>query len=167
MTRRQTMPCEWLIADTRLGERLWIAVRTLPRGSGVLVLLHDLRPGERERILRRLRRLAALRSLTIVDEGARAAARVHDLKELRRALLARAGLVLLSPVYPTRSHPEWRGLPRMQAAALARLANRRLLALGGMDERRFGRVQRLGFAGWAGIDAWVKLTKLTRQGELQ
>jgi thiamine-phosphate pyrophosphorylase len=42
----------------------------------------------------------------------------------------------------------------MRAAALARLAGRKLVALGGMDERRFRRVERLGFVGWAGISAF-------------
>jgi thiamine-phosphate pyrophosphorylase len=31
-----------------------------------------------------------------------------------------------------------------------------VIALGGMDEHRFRRVQKLGFAGWAGIDAWLR-----------
>jgi thiamine-phosphate pyrophosphorylase len=43
----------------------------------------------------------------------------------------------------------------MRAAALARLAGRPLLALGGMDARRYAVVRRLGFDGWAAIDAWV------------
>jgi thiamine-phosphate pyrophosphorylase len=43
----------------------------------------------------------------------------------------------------------------MRAAALARLARRRLVALGGMDARRYAKIARLGFSGWAGIDAYV------------
>jgi thiamine-phosphate pyrophosphorylase len=70
-------------------------------------------------------------------------------------LFARVPLILLSPIHSTRSHPDWRPIPRMRAAAYARLAGRRLIALGGMDERRFERIERLGFVGWAGIDAWL------------
>jgi thiamine-phosphate pyrophosphorylase len=74
--------------------------------------------------------------------------------ELRRALLARTSLVLLSPLRPTQSHPEWKPIPRMRAAAMARLGRRSLVALGGMDARKFARIKRLGFQGWAGISAF-------------
>ena len=149
MRPRQTMSEQWLIAHERLGDELWRAVRKLPRGSGVLVL-RQLGPNER----RRLRHAAVLRQLTIVDGAC--VARVHNARELRVALLRRAGLILISPIHRTRSHPDWRALPRMHAAALARLAGRRAIALGGMNARRYSRIAPLGFIGWAGIDAWLK-----------
>ena len=149
MKRRQTVPSPWLIADQRLDEELWRVARRLPRGSGIL-LLRELSAADR----RRLRRLASQRGLTVVAEAEGKAARVHDSRELRRALLARTPLILLSPLFATRSHPDWRPLPRMRAAALARLGGRRLIALGGMDARRYARVAWLGFSGWAGIDAF-------------
>ena len=90
----------------------------------------------------------------IVDEGRGAAARVHNVRELARALLRRTPLVLLSPIYPTQSHADWRPLPRMRAAALASLAKRRLFALGGMNRERYARIAPLGFIGWAGISAF-------------
>jgi thiamine-phosphate pyrophosphorylase len=65
-------------------------------------------------------------------------------------------MLLLSPLYPTRSHPGWAAIPRMRSATLARLAGRKLIALGGMNEQRFRRVGPLGFAGWAGIRAWLR-----------
>jgi thiamine-phosphate pyrophosphorylase len=120
----------------------------------VLVLFHELPKKERSGLLRRLRALAIGKSLAIVDAAKAGTVRVHDLRELRRALLARASLILLSPIHVTRSHPEWQALPLMRAATFARLGGRELFALGGMDERRFRRIQRLGFIGWAGIDAF-------------
>jgi thiamine-phosphate pyrophosphorylase len=101
-----------------------------------------------------VRTIARSRGLVVVDEAEGAVARVHDSRELRRALLARNSLILLSPIFPTASHPEWAAIPSMRAAALARLAARRLIALGGMNAQRFARVQRLGFGGWAAIDAF-------------
>ena len=151
MTRRQIMPSQWLIADVRLGDRLRPVVRKLSPGSAVLVLYHELPRHERAEILRRLHRSS--KRLVLVDE-AKAFARVHDIRELRRALLHRTPTILLSPLYPTKSHPDWKPLPRMRAAALARLARRRLVALGGMNARRFRQIERLGFQGWAGIDAF-------------
>jgi thiamine-phosphate pyrophosphorylase len=154
MTTRQSIPRQWLIIDARHQAELRQAIHKLPRGSGVLVLGDAMSPRERQSLLRRLRHIARARSLTIVDENEGDAARVHDLRELRRTLLSRVPLVLLSPLYATRSHPDWQPLPRMKAAALAQLARRRLVALGGMNERRFAQVRALGFQAWAGISAF-------------
>ena len=145
MRARQSIPAEWLIIAGD-ADRVGIeAARRLPRGSGVL-LLHPL-SSSGVRMLRR-------RGLTVIREARGIAARVHDARELRRALSARTPLIFLSPLYPTRSHPEWKPLPRMRAATLARLGKRGLFALGGMDARRFARVKKLGFQGWAGISAF-------------
>ena len=146
MRRRQTVPRQWLI----IADQGTIAPAfRLPRGSGIL-LLQPLSG----RAMRRLRQSARQRSLTIVKEQRGTAKRVHNVRELRGALLARTPLNLLSPLYPTSSHPGWKPIPRMRAAALARLGERKLLALGGMDARKYALVKRLGFRGWAGISAF-------------
>ena len=145
MLRRQTAPKQWLIlrgADDREG---LAAARRVSRGTGVL-LLATLPSTE----TRRLR----LRGLVVVQEQRRIAARVHGLRELRPALLDGTPLIFLSPIYPTSTHPDWKPIPRMRAAALARLAGRKLLALGGMDARKFARIRRLGFQGWGGVSAF-------------
>jgi thiamine-phosphate pyrophosphorylase len=149
MTRRQTDPERWLIVASALREQDWPTIRRLPRGSGVL-LLRKLGAIER----RRLRHLAKLHDLSIAVEGRRVAARVHNIRELRYALLWRTQLILLSPIYETRSHPDWRRLPPMRASALARLAGRKAIALGGMNAGRYARIAPLGFIGWAGISAF-------------
>lgn len=153
MTSRQRMPRQWLIIDGSFDGEIWSVARRLPPGSGILLLK---RAGTTDggKFAARLRRLAISRGLVIVEEEPRTAARVHNVRELRHALSRGTGLILLSPLYATRSHPDWTPLPRMRAASLARLARRKLIALGGMDERRFRRVQRLGFTGWAGISAF-------------
>lgn len=149
MRRRQSTPRQWLIVRNSLSRDEFAVARRLPRGSGIL-LLTKLVPAKQ----RRLRQVARERRLEIVVEERGAAARVHDGRELRAALLARTPLVLLSPVYSTASHPDWLPLPRMRAAALARLADRRLIALGGMNQARYAKVAQLGFIGWAGISAF-------------
>ena len=149
MTRRQIIPEQWLIVAQPMAAETWRAVRRLPRGSGVL-LLERLNAIEK----RQLRHLARLRALRVVSEGRRTAARVHNVRELRRALSRRTPMILLSPLYPTRSHPGWKPLPRMRAAALARSANRNAIALGGMNAQRYARVAPLGFISWAGISAF-------------
>jgi thiamine-phosphate pyrophosphorylase len=149
VNRRQTVPEQWLIVETPMSAERWSALRRLRRGSGVLVL-GAIALGDQ----RRLRYLARLRALTVVTERERAAARVHDVRELRQKLSRRMPLILLSPLHPTRSHPDWTPLPRMRAAALARLGGRQLIALGGMDSRRYAKIAPLGFIGWAGISAF-------------
>jgi thiamine-phosphate pyrophosphorylase len=149
MTRRQTMPEQWLIIDQTSDRPMWSSLRRLPCKGGVL-LLEELDSTEG----RRLRRLARVRSLMVVAEAPRTAARVHNMHELRKALLRRSPLVLLSPIYPTSSHPDWQPLPRMRAATLARLTGRNAVALGGMNRKRYARIAPLGFKGWAGISAF-------------
>ena len=144
-------PDQWMIIDRPLTPELLRTVRRLPRGSGILVVT-ELSAHDR----RRLRRLAGPRALALADEASGSAARVHNLRELRRALLARTPLILLSPLYPTRSHPDWRPVLRMRAACFARLAGRRLVALGGMNGRRYAKIAPFGFIGWAGISAWSR-----------
>ena len=149
MTRRQTMPEQWLIIDQTSDRPMWSSLRRLPCGGGVL-LLEELDSRED----RRLRRLARVRRLMVVTEAPRTAARVHNMHELRKALLRRSPLVLLSPIYPTSSHPDWQPLPRMRAAMLARFAGRKAIALGGMNRKRYANIAPLGFIGWAGISAF-------------
>ena len=148
MRRRQITPQQWLIV-TSDDDRLSNAVRRLPRGSGILVL-----EGLDPKALRRLRNLSRTRALTIVLESPRTAGRVHDLRELTRALLRRTPMILLSPVHRTSSHPDWDPLPTMRAASLARLTGRQAIALGGMNRKRHAAVAALGFVGWAGISAF-------------
>ena len=164
MKRRQTsVPRQWLIADDRLGDDVLRVVGDLPRNSGVLVLYREMPSAKRARLLASLRRVARLRGLIVADELGGDAARVHDVREMRSAALARVPLLFLSPINRTRSHPLWEPLPRMRAAALLRLAKAPVIALGGMDSRRFVKVRRLGFAGWAGMDAW-RLRSLKSRG---
>ena len=149
MTSRQTVPKQWLIVGEAPDPVLWSALCRLPLQSGVLAI-RALNPSA----ARRLRHLAKLRRLTIVMEKRGTGTRVHSMRELRQALLGRASMILISPLYPTCSHPEWRPLPRMRAATLARLASRSAVALGGMNRQRYAKIAPLGFIAWAGISAF-------------
>ena len=145
MRRRQTFPRTWMVIADAADRSALKAARRLPAGTGVLLLQPLARDDERK---------LRLRGLVIVREGRTTAARVHNARELRSAMFARTPLIFLSPICRTGSHPAWPALQHMRAAALARLGRRRLFALAGMDARRFGQIQRLGFQGWAGISAW-------------
>jgi thiamine-phosphate pyrophosphorylase len=154
MKRRQIrIPRQWLIVDERNQDLFWRTACHLPPGSGVFVLIQEMPKGQRERLMRKLRQVSQARSLLLLEDDRRAK-RVHSMRGLRRASLQRADLVLLSPIFATRSHPDWKPMPRMRAATLARMAKGPVLALGGMNDRRFSSVEKFGFSGWAGIDAW-------------
>lgn len=78
---------------------------------------------------------------------------VHDAKGLHAAQQFGADAVLLSPVFPTQSHPGTRTLGTVRFAALARRAGRPVIALGGMSGDRFRALNGSGAIGFAAIGA--------------
>lgn len=77
---------------------------------------------------------------------------VHDCAELARANRSGA-TAMISPVYPTRSHPDGAVLGEEGFAELAQHARVPVIALGGMTPTRFARLAAIGAYGWAAIDA--------------
>jgi thiamine-phosphate pyrophosphorylase len=74
----------------------------------------------------------------------------HSPPDLRRAVDA----VLLSPVFPTRSHPGAPALGPVRFGLWLRAASVSVIALGGMDAPRLRRLRGQGAHGYAAIDAW-------------
>jgi thiamine-phosphate pyrophosphorylase len=164
------------MTDQRMGEGLWRAVERMPRGSGV-IFRHYTAPDRRalfvqlKAVCRRRRLLLLLggsprQATAWRADGAHGhsphvrAARpllrttaAHDARDLARA---KAHAVLLSPVFATRSHPGAPGLGPHRFATLARRSPVPVIALGGMNARRFRRLAPLGAYGWAGIDAFMR-----------
>ena len=174
MRRRQPLPRLWLMTDERQGEALWTALERLPRGSGVIFRHYSLPAAERRALFTRVRRSCARKRLMVVLAGDPGTARAwrargwhgrgphrtdllrtvpaHDLREIRTAERAGAALVLLSPVFSTRSHPGAGSLGPVRFGLIARRSRLPVIALGGMDARRARHVP--GAYGWAAIDAW-------------
>jgi thiamine-phosphate pyrophosphorylase len=170
-------PRDWLMTDERMGEQLWEAIGRVPMDSGGIVFRHySLDPAERLEMGKRVADIASARKLTLAVAGdpllaGRLGARlvhnpselgelpfsrsVHDEREARAAGEERADLVFVSPIFPTRSHPNAPVLGVERATRLAEMAGRPAIALGGMT---FGKFWELGpaFHGWAGIDAWLE-----------
>lgn len=180
MSSRQTAPRprSLLVTDERSEDGLFEAIERLPRGGGILFRHYRLERSARARLARQIARAARRRGLVLLIAGDEALAcrlgaaavhqpigrrrsalprtyAVHDAAQLRRAASSAAWAVFLSPLFATRSHPGRAQLGAMRAAALVRLAPMPVFALGGMSKRRFAALRRLGFAGWAGIDAWA------------
>jgi thiamine-phosphate pyrophosphorylase len=170
MPPRHPVPTRWLMTDERMGEALWIALERLPRGGGVVFRHHATAPAARRRLFARVRRVARRRGLVLVraggvrmrgEEGVHGRRGrglttwpVHDRRQAVAAWRGGARVAFVSPVFATRSHPGRRGLG-LRAGAVARGLAMARIALGGMDERRFRQVRRLGFDGYAAIDAWA------------
>lgn len=175
MTRAKPLPALWLISDARNDAALAHALAKLPRGSGWVYRHYHLAGPERYARFRALRRIArakghvtiladsaltarewgadgiygAPRALTPRRSGLIHLATAHDLTELGLAARLGADAALLSPVFPTRSHPGGRVLGPVQFRLLARQAGLPVIALGGMDAAR---AHALGWKRWAAID---------------
>ncbi len=172
MPRRQSFPRHWLMTDERLGGDLFAALDRLPPDGGVVFRHHSLPETRRRALFDRVRAAhPGLMLLAGAAEQARSwgadgshgrgrgrglrSAPVHSLAEIRAAERDRAGLLFLSPVYPTRSHPDAPPLGLARFAWLARRTPLPVIALGGMDEARGKRLVSFGAYGWAAIDAWA------------
>jgi len=175
-------PTLWLMTDERVAEAdLLRAIARMPRGSAVVVRHYGLAGPERRALFDRLRRAAHRRGLCILLAGEARQARdwgadghhgrsparscrpgwlhsapVHDHRELVRAERAGATLVMISPLFATRSHPGARPLGPARFTALAGAARTPVIALGGVHLRHIGLVRRLGAAGIAAIDGLTR-----------
>lgn len=178
MRQIKTLPRLWLISDARNDAGLERALARLPRGSGFIYRHYHLPDPERFRRFRALRRIAraqdhvviladsaltarewgadgiygAARSLVPRRAGLLHLATAHDMAELGLAARLGADGVLLSPVFPTRSHPGASVLGAARFGLLARQSRLPVIALGGMSAKR---ARALGWCRWAAIDAFV------------
>ncbi len=159
LRRRSALPRLWLFTDpVRLADPR-AAVAALPRGRAGVVLRHDGGFAGAVAAICRERRLV----LVVAGDGRLAAAlgagthlrggrwpsllrppgvvtsSGHSVQQVRRARLAGAGLVFVSPAFATASHAGAPGLGVMRWAAIARCGGR-VAALGGVDGRSVRRL---------------------------
>ena len=176
-TRQTDWPREWLMTDERMGARLWTAIDRLTGNHAGIVFRHyATAPDIRATLARRVADICHRRGfkLAIADEelartlgadlvhnpgerplGLPFSRSVHSMEEAERAKAEGAAMVFVSPVHPTRSHPNQKALGKPLALRIARAAGAPAIALGGMDRRKAAGLIRDGFHGWAGIDAWL------------
>ncbi|WP_022683635.1 thiamine phosphate synthase [Sphingobium bisphenolivorans] len=175
---RKKLPAVWLMTDERVDDALLLAAASrLPKGRAGIIFRHYRTEGpDRHRLFARLKSIALRRRLTLMLGGsARQAAAwradgwhgrdcrrarrpllhsapAHDGREMEAARRAGADFLLLSPLFPTRSHPGGRSLGRARFGLLSRQARRPVIALGGVRAEHRRMLKALGAAGWAGID---------------
>jgi thiamine-phosphate pyrophosphorylase len=171
VARRNPIPARWLMTDERMGGALWRALTRLPPGSGIVFRHYATPEPERRALLRRVKRIAQARRLvvvvagksTIAADGAHGRARTDGIRtwpahSRREALAGKRGeadALFVSPIYATRSHDGAIGIGSAQAMRIGRGLGIPVIALGGMNESRWRQIRRLGFQGWAAIDAWL------------
>jgi thiamine-phosphate pyrophosphorylase len=170
---QRPIPKVWLMTDPRLGDGLLKAIRKLPAGSGVIFRHYHLPDGERHRLFMAVRRVCRQRGHRLLLAGETRwsadgvhgrgrppavglySAPVHNIREIAEAKRMGADLILVSPLFATRSHPGAPALGMMRFAALARLAYpAKVIALGGMTRNRARAISRHIAQGWAAIDAF-------------
>jgi len=78
----------------------------------------------------------------------------HGMRGMARARRLRADLVILSPVFPTASHPGAPALGPLRWGGLARRAGRPVVAMGGVNPGNIGRLPRAAW-GWAAVGLWA------------
>jgi thiamine-phosphate pyrophosphorylase len=160
------------MTDERQGDGLWEAVQRLPGHAGIIFRHHATPEPIRSALFDRLARLARQRQLILLVAGDNARLRgqgrhhrhngpprfgtasAHDVMELRTAERSGAAAILISPIFPTRSHPGKKPLGLMRLARLCRATAKPVIALGGMTKHRARQTARIGAYGWAAIDAW-------------
>ncbi|MBO9725608.1 MAG: thiamine phosphate synthase [Novosphingobium sp.] len=172
--RHPPLPQIWLISDARNDPALERALARLPRGSGLIYRHYHLAPTEHRARFAALARVARRFGHRVILSGTPRLARawkadgaygaaekltqgpatlrlitVHSLRELARAHRARADAVLLSPVYPTRSHPGAATLGPVRFHLLAARSAVPVIALGGMTRHR---ARHLPSRKWAAIE---------------
>jgi thiamine-phosphate pyrophosphorylase len=166
------------MTDERMGEKLWTAIERLPiKHSGIVFRHYSLAEDVRATLARRIADICHRRSLALAIAGSEDLAltvgadlvhnplepplllpfsrSVHSVDEADAAHAEGATIVFVSPIFPTSSHPDAKPLGRPLARRIALAAGVPAIALGGMDALKFPRLQREGFYGWAGIDAWL------------
>ena len=175
MAQFQSLPLLWLLSDARNDAVLEDRLRALPPGSGFVYRHYHLAPQERIDRFMALRRIARARGHLVIladstltarewgADGVYGAARslyptrsdmvtvatAHDMAEIAEANRARADAVMLSPVFPTNSHPGAPTLGPARFRLLAGHAHMPVIALGGMNART---AHRLDWPRWAAID---------------
>lgn len=177
---RSPIPVHWLMLDARLGDAMIAAARALPPRSGIILRPQAMTADQQKpAILRRLRAIARARRHILLSSGIqrpgydgvhnptrkRAAAgdalwRTQAVHTARQAALARRqgiDVVLISPIFATRSHAGAMGIGAARFTQLSRQCGGGIaaIALGGMTAERYRGLRRHGAHGWAAIDAWL------------
>ncbi|KLI64574.1 thiamine monophosphate synthase [Aurantiacibacter marinus] len=169
------LPDMWLLSDERNAQTLGRILRSFSKQIAFVYRHYHLPPSERYAEFRKLSRIARAEGHWVILSDSALTARewgadgiygaplslyprrrellqiatAHNMREIAQANLSGADAVMLSPVFPTRSHPGARTLGSNRWHTLARHAKMPVIALGGMNLEA---AWRLKSPRWAAID---------------
>ncbi len=175
MATFQPLPDLWLLSDERNDQVLERSLRAVATPLGFVFRHYHLPDAERYARYRQLERIARAEGHVVILADSALTARewgadgiygaplalyprrrdliqiatAHNLHEIAQANRIGADAVMLSPVFPTRSHPGAKTLGPARWRTLARHALMPVIALGGMTKRR---AHHLDCERWAAID---------------
>ena len=177
--RALRVPTCWLMTDARLGPQIAAIIATMPPRSAVVVRPYAIDRDGAHALIRSIRRVSRAKRHLLLFAGSGDPVRqgfdarhgghppsqsshsaaplsvaVHNAREACRARRSGANFILISPIWPTRSHPGTAAIGHRTLAIFAAQAGAAAIALGGMDAKRFRAARRFGAQGWAAIDAW-------------
>jgi len=174
--RKNNFPALWYFTDQARAPDPLPVIACLPRGLCGVVFRHD-RVANRAALASVVTKLCKYRGIPLVIAGdMRLAARLktgvhlrggrwpdqlrlrglrqglvtssaHGVEEIRRARLAGAAIIFISPVFPSASHPGEKAMGPIKWANLARRAGRAAYALGGVTGSNFRRLPAAAGAG--------------------
>ncbi|APE27266.1 thiamine phosphate synthase [Aurantiacibacter gangjinensis] len=182
---RHLLPDLWLLSDERNAAVLERVLRNAQQSMGFIYRHYHLPDPQRHEEFQRLAHVAragghivilADSALTAREWGAEGIygaplalyprrsdliriATAHDMREIAQANRVEANAVMLSPVFPTRSHPGGAVLGTARFRTLAAHAQMPVIALGGMNRQT---AQRLAWPRWAAIDGLSPLPSRRR-----
>jgi thiamine-phosphate pyrophosphorylase len=180
--KNREIPRVWLMTDPRLDDDLMRILQSLPFRSGVIFRHYNLEQAKRRKLFGKIARICRRRGHVLLLAGSPRLARqwradgvhnrtdrsrvgnglrsapVHNANEIAQARRNGANIMLLSPLFTTRSHPGVRPLGLTRFPRLAAVTgDARVIALGGMNARRMLMLTNCrSIHGWAGIDAFGK-----------
>lgn len=177
----KALPKAWFMTDPRYADPVEI-VKRLPIGCGVIIRHYD-DPG-RVKLISSIKQAAKAKALPILiagddslaadaqvagvhwpawakpqaaDEDIISVHAVHNEAELYRAAQYQADAVIISPIFPTRSHE---GLHYLGIKGLEQLLNKTHLpayVMGGITLERLAGLSHLNISGFAGISCFEEL----------
>jgi thiamine-phosphate pyrophosphorylase len=170
-----------------LERELLRSVQRMPQASGVIFRHYHLEAIQRRALFRQVARICRRRGHILLVAGSANDARrwhadgfhqsaqgkprrqsrmrgrlllsapVHNHAEMAEARRLHADIMLLSPLYTTRSHPGNRPLGLIRFRQLAALSGgAKLIALGGMTRQKAAMLNKSLVHGWAAIDAFKR-----------
>lgn len=162
------------MTDERLGDALLPTIAALPRGSGIIFRHYNLDQTARLSLFKQVSTHARRARHMLVVGGDRIkaprwqiagwhgrqhgalTAPVHSRREAVAATRAGARLLLVSPLFASRSHPGGRALGRSRFGLMIRDLRRPVIALGGVTGARARGLRPMRVYGWAAIDGLAR-----------